>query len=96
MKKPEKFDLRISSMKSLHSFWNKCCDEWEEYHKEVVEDICIAHCKELEQIAKDLPSEEEIGVILDENSFDIGGCGVGVNMEEAAKAIHKRLNKECK
>lgn len=52
----------------------------------------------IDDYEKFLPSEEEIEKILFEYTFDIGGAGCGagygMNVDDAAKAIHKRIRGE--
>ena len=79
-----------SVRKSVRSFRRKIYNAKDTHSEELFEGLEEQFLTDLKQL---IPSVEEIEEILDEHSFDIGGCGVGVNVEEATKAIHSELKK---
>ncbi len=107
MKKPEKKecvakDGKLTCFQKFQSpcpecYRNQACDEWEKYHKHIMEasNTCPIALLDKEynqcqarQIIDNLPSEEEILSIIKPIDSRVHG---GFVDEAKAKAIHKRI-----
>ena len=103
MKKPEKKKeddhIRSWCPECFSDGYNNACDEWEKYHEEAIFNISSALTSE---IYKNLPSEEEIFKLLDDNilhyekryGWNITSVDVVDMQRELAKEISKRIKGE--